>query len=51
MMLWLNVLGSAMLVTGLPTALLDMGMNGARYAYWAPWGLGVSLVGVLLASL
>lgn len=26
------------------TAILDMGMNGARYAGWAPWGIGVALV-------
>lgn len=25
------------------TAMLDMGMNGAR-AGWAPWGFGVSMV-------
>lgn len=26
----------------LVTALLDIGMNGGRYARWAPWGLGIS---------
>jgi cytochrome bd-type quinol oxidase subunit 1 len=26
------------------TAVLDMGMNGGRYAYWAPWGLGICLL-------
>ena len=26
------------------TALLDVGMNGARYAEWAPWGLGLTAV-------
>lgn len=24
-------------------ALIDMGMNGSRYAGWAPWGLGIAL--------
>lgn len=32
----------------LVTALLDMGMNGAQYAGWAPWGVGISLACFLL---
>jgi hypothetical protein len=25
------------------TALLDMGMNGGRYAEWAPWGFSIAV--------
>jgi hypothetical protein len=40
-----------MLLIGLPTALIDMGMNGSRYAEWAPWGLGMTFIGLLLVGL
>jgi hypothetical protein len=33
------------------TAILDMGMNGARYAGWAPWGLGFTLVFSLIGAM
>ena len=29
-------------VVCLTTAIIDMGMNGARWAGWAPWGLGIA---------
>ena len=32
------------------TATLDMGMNGSRYAGWAPWGLGIAAVCVVILS-
>lgn len=34
-----------MTVFGLVTALLDMGMNGSRYASWAPYGFGIAFIG------
>jgi hypothetical protein len=33
------------------TAFLDIGMNGARYAGWAPGGLGIATICVLIAWL
>ena len=45
---WLGLVGSIMAIIGLTTALLDMGMNGARYAGWAPYGVGMALVGLSL---
>lgn len=50
-MIWLHVIGSIMIMIGLPTALIDMGMNGTRYAYWLPWGLGMTGVGLGLTQL
>lgn len=37
-------------VVCLVTALLDMGMNGSRYAGWAPWGLGIGAICLLIAG-
>jgi len=45
----MGVVGTIMIMVGLPTALLDRGMNG-QYARWAPWGLGMAIVGLLMAS-
>lgn len=38
-----SVLVMASIVCGV-TGIIDMMMNGARYAVWAPWGLGVAIV-------
>jgi len=46
-----NVAGPIMAFIGIVTALLDMGMNGARYAGWAPYGLGMAIIGLILASI
>jgi hypothetical protein len=39
-----------MLMIGLVTALFDMGMNGSRYASWAPWGIGMAALGLLFTK-
>jgi hypothetical protein len=50
-MMWLlKAVGGIMVAVGFSTALLDMGMNGARYAAWAPWGLGMTVIGLILAG-
>ena len=51
-MVMLQALAVVAVYVGLITALLDMGMNGARYAGWAPFGLALAAVGglVLLIS-
>lgn len=40
------MLSAIAICIGFPTALLDMGMNGARYAGWAPYGLAMTFVGL-----
>jgi hypothetical protein len=50
-MMYLNFLGSCLIMVGLPTAVFDMGMNGARYSAWVPWGLGMAALGIVLVSL
>ena len=50
-MAWIGVIGGVMAVFGLVTALLDMGMNGSRYAGWAPFGLGIAGVGLILSNI
>jgi hypothetical protein len=48
---YLGVIGSFLIVIGLPTALIDMGINGARYAGWAPFGFGMAGAGLVLINL
>ena len=47
---WLGALGAMAAVIGLVTAILDMASNGGQYARWAPWGLGIALVGLAAAG-
>jgi hypothetical protein len=47
----MTALGATMIVVGLPSALLDMGMNGSRYAGWAPWGLAMAALGLLFVHM
>ncbi len=49
-MIWLNTTGSAMLLVGLTTALIDYWMN-KPYASWTPWGLGMAGIGLILVEL
>lgn len=41
-MMFLGVVATIIGICCMVTALLDMGMNGARYASWAPWGIGIA---------
>jgi hypothetical protein len=43
----MQVVGSILIMIGLPTALLDLGMN-KPYARWAPWGFGIAVIGLIL---
>lgn len=47
----LGVIGAILITIGFPTALIDMGMNGSRDAGWAPWGFGMTVVGLFLVGL
>lgn len=39
---------SLVVVIGLVTAIFDMTMNGSKYAVWAPWGLVLCVIGLLV---
>lgn len=41
------VIGQIALIVGLVTAIIDMMMNGGRYAGWAPFGLLMAGGGVI----
>lgn len=45
----MTVLGEVLMIIGGASALLDMGMNGARHGGWYPWGLGMGFAGLLVA--
>jgi hypothetical protein len=40
--------GAILICVCFPTALLDIGMNGTRYAGWAPFGLLITFLGLAL---
>lgn len=42
----MNAVFIMMICFGLVTAWFDMGMNGSRYADWAPFGFGIALIGM-----
>ena len=45
------LVGGMMMFVGLLTAMLDIGMNGARYAGSAPWGLGIAGIGLIMVAI
>jgi hypothetical protein len=46
----LQFTGEMALLIGLPTALIDMGMNGSYGSGWAPYGLALAIIGSILMA-
>ena len=44
-------LASAVAVVCFMTAAIDIGMNGAQYARWAPYGLAIGLLAAIVMNL